>query len=467
MNNGYRLAPSGLLVKPHMLTKPATTGDEETYVPESVTDDETPQMASYRWTDDDRLVTDAGGIDPIREVSPGDYDLAADSDIWKAGSGRAGRRAVVPDPDKLAAIRRVSSRVVDMQEDDALIEAMTEDEFAESRGLARALRENRRTHEFDMARFELDEEKAEAKHAASMRQKARQLRESIADAKERHRQASDPTHRLVLLSRLARWLPLAALLPGLASVAIGLDNAGSRLGVISPATQLVNYAFEPMFSIGVLVILVAQWLGAVPSALHSIKEAGAAPGLFAKIRAAASNGFFMMELLLFALTVVLQVGIHYVGPHAETGLAPLVWMFVPLGLLISMALVPAVASRLNAALADAVAEAEKALHNPADSRAENREKPVLSTDPDLHRKNPGKGDGEGRGEPVEKPAGKKVNNPARYGSKQRARAEFFRLVQAGELDPQTETVNGIAKRLGVRWDYANTFITDWRTGAKQ
>lgn len=307
----------------------------------------------YSWTDDGRLQTDPEGFAPIDEVSPGDYELAADSEVW--ATGRRGERAVVPDPDKLAAMRRVASRVVAMQGDEALIEAMTEDEIAQARGQARALRDQRRAHRVQLAEAELAEEQAHAAHQRRMRQRDRELAEAVADARWRHRQASDPTHRLVTLSRLSRWLPAAALLPGIASIVLGASNAATQLNRISPDTQLVNWLLEPMISSGVVIILIAQWMGAVPSALHSLKQARRAEGVGGKLRSIVGNGFLALELLLFVLTVLLQVGIHYVGPGADHSLAPLVWAIVPLGLLISMALVPGTSNRLTAALDQAVA----------------------------------------------------------------------------------------------------------------
>lgn len=408
-------------------------------------------MQSYHWTAENHLETDPEGIEPVADVSPGDYDTAADSDIWATGTGRRATRAAIPDPDRLAAIRRVADRVVSMQDDDVLIEAMTEDELAEARALGRQRREARRGHEHDMLTADLAEEQAAAEHERAMRTRHRQAQQRIAEARERQQQATDPSYRLVLLNRLRTWLPLAALLPGLASVVLGTLNAGSRLNVISPDTRLVNWLIEPMFSVGVLVILVAQWLGAVPSALHSLKQAGQAQGIGAKLRAAASNGFFLMELLLFVATVVLQIGIHYIGPDPASDIGPLVWLFVPLGLLISMALVPAVSTRLTAAFIGEVTAAENRLNNPTETRAETG----FSTGTDLHREKAG----------VASPV--KAENPARYGSKTRAREEFWQLVNTGDLDPATEKVNAIAKRLNTRWENAREFVAEWREHAER
>ncbi|MBQ0928830.1 hypothetical protein [Saccharopolyspora endophytica] len=406
-------------------------------------------MQSYHWTAENQLETDPAGITPLADVSPGDYDEAAKSDIWTTGTGRHVTRAAIPNPDRLAAIRRVADRVVSMQDDDVLIEAMTEDELAEARALGRQRREARRGHEHDMLTADLAEEQEAAKHEQAMRTRHRQAQERIAEAKERQQRATDPSYRLVLLNRLRTWLPLAALLPGLASVVLGTLNAGSRLNVISPDTRLVNWLIEPMFSVGVLVILVAQWLGAVPSALHSLKQAGQAHGIGAKLKAAAANGFFLMELLLFFATVVLQIGIHYIGPDPASDIGPLVWLFVPLGLLISMALVPAVSTRLTAAFVGEVAAAENRLTTPTETRDETG----FSTGSDLHREKAG-----------ETSPGK-PENPARYGSKTRAREEFWQLVTTGDLDPATEKVNAIAKRLNTRWENAREFVAEWREHA--
>ncbi|MBQ0924607.1 hypothetical protein [Saccharopolyspora endophytica] len=403
-------------------------------------------MQGYHWTTENQLETDPAGIDPVAEVSPGDYDTAADSDIWATGTGRRGTRSAIPDPDRLAAIRRVADRVVSMQDDDVLIEAMTEDELAEARALGRRRREARRGHEHDMLTADLAEEQEAAKHEQAMRQRHRQAQERIAEARERQHRATDPSYRLVLLNRLRTWLPLAALLPGLASVVLGTVNAGSRLNVISPDTRLVNWLIEPMFSVGVLVILMAQWFGAVPSALHSLKQAGQVHGLGAKLRAAAGNGFFLMELLLFVATLVLQIGIHYIGPDPAGDIGPLVWLFVPLGLLISMALVPAVSTRLTAAFAGEVAAAENRLT----TRDETPGETGFSTVPELHREK------DGETSPV------KPENPSRYGSKTRAREQFWQMVNTGALDPATEKVNAIAKRLNTRWENAREFVDDWR-----
>ncbi|MCA1194169.1 hypothetical protein [Saccharopolyspora sp. 6V] len=397
---------------------------------------------SYRWSERDTLETDPGSDAPIGEVAGGDYAAVADSEIWRVGDGRRAAQQVVPDPDRLAAMRRVASRVVDLQDDAALVDAMTEAELAEARSQARQLREQRRAHQAQMQRFDLDEEQAAAAHEQELRRRERQLAEAVAGAKERHRKAADPTHRLGMLAHLALWLPVAALVPGLLSIVLGASNAATELSRLSPATGVVNWLMEPMFSLGVLVILVAQWLGAVPSALHSLKDAAGAAGLGAKLRAAAGNGFFVMELALFALTVVLQVGIHYVGPGAATGTGPLVWFFVPLGLLISMALVPATATRLNAALATALREAENTLvPAPAELHGKNREHAAET--------------------PGGKPVHATVREPARR-TKDEARAVFFAAVERGEIDPATDSVNEVAKALGTRWGNAREFIDHWR-----
>lgn len=427
-----------------------------------LTTDDTPEasMPPYHWTSEDMLATDPDGFAAIGEVSAGDYDLAADSDVWRVGDGRHANRRVVPDPDKLAAMRRVASRVVEMQDDGVLVEAMTEDELSEARGLARQLRETHRGHRFTMATHELAEQQAEAEHEATLRRKDRQLRENLADAQERHRKATDPSHRLVLLAKLAQWLPLGALVPGAASIALGAANAKVQLDRLSPDTTWFNWLIEPMFSVGVLVILVAQWLGAVPSALHSLKAAGETTGgPVAKLKAALSNGFFLMEMLLFVATVVLQVGIHYIGPGSSPGTdaGPLVWLFVPLGLLISMALVPATANRLNAALADAVKQARENLDATGEPAGENPEAARFSTVSDLRGKNlpePGENPGENGSRP-------RVREPEKR-TKQEAREAFFTMAERGEINPATQSVNDIAKALRTRWGNANEFIAEWR-----
>jgi len=173
---------------------------------------------------------------------------------------------------------------------------------------------------------------------------------------------------------------------------------------------------------------VAQWLGAVPSALHALKDAAGRDTVGGRIRGVLGNGFVALELLLFALTCVLQVGVHYVGNAAEGGLAPLVWSFVPLGLLISMGLVPAVASRLSAALAAAVQAADQAgTQHPTSPRRQG-----------VRSGGPAQVSG---GEST--PAGGVDDEPAEAisGPDQRtdeeAFAELRQAVQSGRLDPKT------------------------------
>ena len=175
------------------------------YLTENDMPDADAQLRPYRWTDQGGLETDPDGIAPVAGVSPGDYESVRDSAVWnRPGAGRKSESEPVPDPDQLAAMRRVAGQVVAMQDDEALLGAMTEAELAAAREQARQLRERERAHDRTMREFDLAEAEAEAEHARRMRNNDRQLRQAYTAARQRQQQVQDPTHRLVLLSRLER-----------------------------------------------------------------------------------------------------------------------------------------------------------------------------------------------------------------------------------------------------------------------
>ncbi|MCI2423964.1 hypothetical protein MOQ72_41855 [Saccharopolyspora sp. K220] len=402
------------------------------------TNDDSPErdMQSYRWTSENTLETDPHGIPPIETATEVEVD---DVELWPVVRDRKGKavRSYRPDPAAVeAAVRR--SRAMRRYDVGELAEAPSHDEIAEviaqgarHRGERRALADARHQHE-------LSQERAQIEHDAKVADAERQHDNDVRAAQRRRERATDPTTTLVRLTWAEKWLPGLGLVPAVFAVAAGAVNVFTELGRINPETWLVNWAVEPLFTWPLLVILLAQMLGALPKPDFS-------RGASAAFR---TNRYVGMEVGLTLMAIVLNVVLHWLPAGHWTG--DLVWLVVPAGLAFSAYLVPRLVTDIRQALREWSDETTGGVEKPGANQG-------FSTACDLHREKPqGRFSGEAENRP---------DNPARYGSKDRARDEFWRLVNTGELDPATETVNAIAKRLNTRWENARDFVTEWRDDA--
>ncbi|GAA0509640.1 hypothetical protein [Saccharopolyspora thermophila] len=389
-----------------------------------------PEMQPYRWTSQDTLETDPHGIPP---VGPAEVDDAA---LWPVVRDRKGKavRSCRPDP---AAVQTAVRRAREMRRYDIneLAEAPSPDEVAEVIAQGARHRAERRALADARHRHELEQERAQIQHEAQVANAEREHDNHVREAQRRRERAKDPTTSLVRLAWAEKWLPGLGLVPAVFALVAGAVNVFNELDRINPETWLINWAVEPLFTWPLVVILLAQMLGALPKPdfSHGVRSAFRA------------NRYVGMEVGLTGMAIVLNVGLHWLPQDHWSG--DLVWLVVPAGLAFSAYLVPRLVTDIRQALREWSAEDTREAENPS-------EKHGFSTASDLHRE---KQNGSSSGEAENQP-----KNPRRYGSKDRARDEFWRLVQAGDLDPATQPINQIANRLGTRWENANDFVKEWR-----
>ncbi|MER7011519.1 hypothetical protein ABT324_08845 [Saccharopolyspora sp. NPDC000359] len=386
----------------------------------------------YRWTSQDTLETDPHGFPPVAaEVD----DVA----LWPTVRDRKGRvvRSYRPDP---AAVQTAVTRSRAMQAYDIaeLAEAPSHEEIAEviaqgarQRADRRALIEARHRHQIRQGYAQID-------HEAAAADAERQHANDVRQAQRRQARATDPTSLLVRLAWAEKWLPALAMVPAAFAVAAGAVNVFTELQRINPATWLVNWAVEPLFTLPLVVILLAQMLGALPKPDFS-------RGVGAAFRA---NRYVGMEVALTAVAIVLNVVPHWLPDHHWTG--DLVWLVVPAGLAFSAYLVPRLVTDIRQALREWSAEASRG--------GENR---GFSTVSDLRGKNPAKASENDTETPRENPSQRPIREPEKR-TKPEAREAFFAMVERGEIDPENDSVNTVAKKLGTRWGNASEFLAEWR-----
>lgn len=326
VNNGYRLSPSGLLVKPETIDD-TPTGHE----------DRLPAVAA---ADD----SDTRPLQPVPQtvVAPADVALAADAAgdevlLWGAGN--------MPAPMALQAAVSRARQAVALQESDELRLAKSPEDVREDLSQARRHRDAYRAYEDRVYRDRLAELDAGRAHARVLAKHERKRNEDAAEAGQRLAQLLDPTAALIRLQRARRWAPRVALLPAVFAVAAGAVNVGTQLSRINPATAWVNWAIEPLFTLPILAILIAQIAGAIPSVAEALTGVDTPTKAF---HAVLGNQYARVEAGLFLVAVALNVGLHFAGPGADGSSGSWVWMVVPAGLVVSMYLVPKLLSDLTA-----------------------------------------------------------------------------------------------------------------------
>ena len=286
--------------------------------------------------------------DPAADVEPGaDVDPDADSYLWPSvvdAKGRNTGELARPNPEAArAAMRRAAA--VSAADIGVLADAISEPEARDIIAQAAGQRSVARDLSAGVAklRVQLAAEGArrQAEHEARMAEARRRRENRAAAALERRDRALDPTSRIVRLAAAERLVPWIAVLPAVLAAVLGAVNVGVSLDVLSPGTQLINWLVEPLLTLPIVAILIAQILGAVGEG--------------------DANPYRRLEWALVTVALALNVGLHV----AVDGIAPaaFVWAIVPAGLAISANLVPRLIGHTRQALAEASVEPNREPHS--------------------------------------------------------------------------------------------------------
>lgn len=292
------------------------------------------EQPPYSWTEDGQLQTNPEGVWPIRRV-------VDDLTVWPHETNRRGEitRTGRPEPDAVAQAQRRAEamRAFDL---DLIAETPSHEEIARTTAQRAAHREARRSLEDYRTRALLEQERRDVDHEVALRERRRRRENAAEDAVDRQQYAQDPTRELVRLAVAERWLPLLGLVPAVMAIIIGAVNVYAELTRINPDTWLVNALVEPLFSLPLVTILLAQVLGALPR--PDLSE-----GLGHAVR---TNRYVGMEIVLAGVAVALNVVPHWLPPGHWAG--GLVWLVVPAGLTFSAYLVPRLVTDIRRALAE-------------------------------------------------------------------------------------------------------------------
>jgi hypothetical protein len=284
-----------------------------------------------------------GDTEPVAaqvEVADED-DPDADTHLWPAlvdEKGRATGELARPNPE---AMRVAMKRAAATSADDVavLAEAISEPEARDIIDLAVELRgvERELGGKVTRRRLELASESArkQAEHDAHLADVRRRRENRTAAALERRARALDPTSRIVRLAAAERIVPWIAVLPAALAAVLGAVNVGVQLDALSPGTHVINWLVEPLITLPIVAILIAQILGAVG--------------------AGDKNPYRNLEWALVLVAVGLNVGLHALVDGRFTAAAA-VWIIVPGGFAISAHLVPKLIGAVREALADASVE---------------------------------------------------------------------------------------------------------------
>ena len=296
-------------------------------------------------------VAEAGPVGPVlaeateaddedEDVVDDEVDPNADAHLWPVtvdDRGRPTTETAKPNPEAMRIARR-RAEATSEADVDVLAEAISEPEAreiihraADQRGFEREL-DAKVAHR--RAELASDGARQQAEHEARLAEVRRRRENRRVAALDRRDRALDPTSRIVRLAAAERWVPWIAVTPAVLAAVLGAVNVGVSLDHLSPGTQLINWMVEPLVTLPLIAILVAQILGAIGEG--------------------ADNPYRRLERVLVFVAVLLNVGLHvYID-----GLVPsaLVWAIVPAGLAISANLVPRLIRSLREALAKASVE---------------------------------------------------------------------------------------------------------------
>jgi hypothetical protein len=291
--------------------------------------------------------------DGVDEDEPAwsEVDQNADEWLWPTvldDKGKPTAETARPNPDAMRAAlhRAAKTSAADV---DVLADAISEPEAREIIHTAADQRAFERELDALLAkrRAELASEGArrQAEHNARLAESRRRRENRAVAALERRDRALDPTSKIVRLAAAERWVPWIAVAPAILAAVLGAVNVGVNLDILSPHTQLINWMVEPLVTIPLIAILVAQILGAIGEGKD--------------------NPYRRLEHGLVFVAVLLNVGLHvYIDGWTPSAL---VWAIVPAGLAISANLVPRLIRSLRESLAAASVES-----NHESNRGSNR-----------------------------------------------------------------------------------------------
>lgn len=355
----------------------------------------------------------------VEEADEDDPD--ADMHLWPAladEKGRATGELARPNPE---AMRVAMKRAAATSADDVavLAEAISEPEARNIIDLAVELRgvERELGGKVTRRRLELASESArkQAEHEARMADVRRRRENSTAAALERRARALDPTSRIVRLAAAERIIPWIAVLPAALAAVLGAVNVGVQLDALSPGTHVINWLVEPLITLPIIAILIAQILGAV--------GAGGAGD---------KNPYQGLEWGLVVAAVGLNVGLHALVDGRFTAAAA-VWAIVPGGFAISAHLVPKLIGGVREALADASVETI-AVPTRAFATTANRSESTWTTP---------------------EPSQVSAESTPELRTEDDAFAKFTAALQDGRIDPQTDqpmdptSAESIRRTIGV------------------
>lgn len=401
----------------------------------------------YQWGEDGKLQTDPRGMWPV----PAEVDDAA---VWPSEADKKGKtiRDGRPDPAAVAMAVRRAQQMQDINLE--LLERTPDhDEVASVIARGRRQRADWRALEDRAHADRIAQADKQRQHEAGLADKRREYENTVAAARERRFKAQDPTQQLARLAWAEKYLPAASLVPAVLALFAGAVNVYNELTRINPDTWIVNAAVEPLFTFPLMVILVAQMLGALPKPDFS-------QGRRAAFR---TNRYLGMEIGLAGAAVVLNVVVHWLPANHWSG--DLVWLAVPAGLGFSAYLVPRLITDIRQALAEWTDEVRSGGPEPVESTSQStRTEPIqvgglmqVNTGASTLQSTP----------PVQVDP-TSIPDPARL-SDAEAFAVLTEAVRSGQVDPDTgrpvdpASASSIQRTLRVGRDRSRTLRDQWKT----
>ena len=360
----------------------------------------------------------------------------------------------MPDPDALEKAVDRAKRTVALQDVGELVRAKSPQDIAADLEAERELRDLERARKLKQRQAEIAEAEARDAHDQRMRELARQAQEAAADASATADALTNPHHEVVRLHRARRWVPALAAVPAVFALIAGAVNVGSQLHRLFPHTPLVAWVIDPIITLAIVAIGAAHLYDVV-------RPRNAASD------ARIPNPFRRVEVFLFVLTSVAAVALHYPdgpGPDGQGAddASPLIWLSIPIGLGVSLWLVPQLRGVFTDRLREARAEARRYDAERARERAgKTSSEEGLHTPSDLHEKN--------LSEEVQRTSrssqkkGRRATVSATIPEPNRKTVSDHRktlraLVEAGEIDPRTVSVNAAKNALACHWSTARDLL---------
>ena len=359
----------------------------------------------------------------------------------------------MPDPDALEKAVDRAKRTVALQGVAELTEARSPADIAADLEAAREVRDLDRARMLRRRQAEIAEAEAEDAHEQRMRELDRKAREAAAEASVTADALTNPHHEVVRLHRARRWVPALAAVPGAFALVAGAINVGSQLDRLFPGVPFVSWVIDPIITLAIIAIGAAHLYDVV-------RPRNTGDG------ARAVNPFKRVEVFLFVLTSTAAVALHYPdGPGPERagadGIAPLIWLSIPVGLGVSLWLVP----QLRGAFTDRLREAREEARRYDQRAGKTSSEEVLPTPSDLHGKNlseEGSDEGSDEVRTTSSRASRTTIPEPNRRTKDDHRQRLADLVAAGEIDPATVTVNAAARALRCQWGTAKELLAEYR-----